>query len=137
MWYIRCYKIVYLIAILINLIMRFLNINILGGGHNAYGWIPYSINIFAILINSISFVMMEKGFRNYIVVEKLLSAIRMITIILIASIIFGSMVVLVIPTSFVLWYPILSLRPSREIIWLICIVLLVLEILYFRKLSKN
>ncbi len=131
MWYIRIYKTIYLIIITINLFLSFT-------GYVNYGLeylVPQGINILAIALNIFTFFNLEHRPPRYILIEKVLSVLRIIAILLIASLIFGGVIMQIIPTGIVLWASIIKMNPSIKVLWLICLMLLILEIVYFIKLK--
>lgn len=131
MLYIRNYKIVYLIIITVNLILRW---------RNDFGTVidsvPYIINIGAVLINIITFILLEKGFVGAILIEKMISVIRMLVLLVIATLIFAGPIFLILPTSHVIWLPIIKYAPSAFYLWPFCLMFLILEVLFFIKLSN-
>ena len=133
MRYIRIYKTVYLIIITINLVLSF-------RGYVNYApeyLVPHGINILVIGINVFTFINLKYKLPKYIItIETILSILRMTAILFIASLIFMGPTIQIIPTNFVLWIPILQMKPSREVIWLVCLTLLIFEILFFRKLKQ-
>jgi len=95
------------------------------------------VNVLAIIINTASFVLLETGLRAAIVVEKILSAVRMVTLLFLASLIFTFFIVFVIPLGRIFWYPFLVIRNLP--IWLAyltAVVLFALEFLFYKKLSS-
>lgn len=130
MLYIRVYKAIYLIVII-------LNFAILLKQGAVFGNLQYLINIITILLNSTTFVWINK--KIFTDIEMLLSSIRILIILLISAIYPLALLIHLIPTSYVLWLPVLELNKTMFgeamlIVWVVCAMLFILEMLFFRKL---
>jgi hypothetical protein len=99
--------------------------------------LPYIVNVGAIVINIITFVMLEKGLRGFVFTEKVLSVVRMLVLVIIVSLIFAGPLFLLLPTSHVIWVTFFKYSPSVFYIWPICVVLFTLEVLYFKRLRLS
>ena len=138
MLYIQIFKTVYLIIITSNLVLLYYK----GPAFKNFFLLQFGVNCTAILANIITFYWMNKGVA--ILLEKVLSAIRMVVILLIASIVFIGPVITIIPTGYVLWFNLLQLLDIYKIkaplgtvcIWMVCVSLFILEVLFFRELTR-
>lgn len=139
MWYVRCYKLIYLLVIISNFLIWLPKIEIAEifnfGDGDKYLWtVPNRlINLFAILINTVSFVLLEFGVSVAVIVEKMLSIIRMFVLFLHALIVFMTVLVMFTPTGF-FWYH--AYIRTNLYIYIIIAILFALEFLYFMKLSS-
>jgi hypothetical protein len=135
MHYIKIFKTAYLIAITINLVLLYYK----GPAFKDSLLLQFVLNCIAILINITTFYLLKN--RVAIFIEKVLSIIRMVVILLIASIIFIAPVITIIPTGYIFWFTLLDLLDFFKIegpspIWVVCATLLILEVLFFRNMMR-
>jgi hypothetical protein len=134
MTYIRLFKLAYIALIFLNFVI------ILRKG-TAFGVVHYFINFFAILINVFTFIWLKN--KISLQIEKSLSLLRLSIIILNVFIYPLAILIYILPTSDVLWLPILGISKiitpdsffQFMVIWFFCSILFVLEIVFFKKLS--
>jgi len=137
MWYVRCYKTFYLALIVSNFFLLLppgkgvLEVFLLEkASENFFRY----INLFTILINVVSFILLEIGASFAVSIEKVLSWIRMLVLVLIASVILSVVLVFIIPTGF-FWYKIIF-SSAGYYAYLPVPILFVLELVYYIKLSS-
>ncbi|MDH4318991.1 MAG: hypothetical protein OEV64_11410 [Desulfobulbaceae bacterium] len=133
MIYLRLYKVVYILAVVINLFLRFFNVYGFAAGNDDS--FAYTVNIFTIIFNIVGFVVIEKKFVSLFILEKILSFSRMMAIFIAASIVFAFLIV-VFPTSLVIWTPLMGTGISTFMFWMVCALMMGLEIVYFVQLKR-
>ena len=135
MTYIRLFKLTYIGIIVLNLSI------ILRQG-TAFGVVHYFINFLAILINIFAFIWLKN--KISLQIEKILSLLRLSIVILNVFIYPLAISIYLLPTSDVLWLPILGIskiitsNPFFQfmVIWFFCAILFVLEVVFLKKLNR-
>ena len=87
MLYISVYKSIYLLIIISNLIVR--TLNVYGVASSPDEWIFNTINILAIILNIYTFTIIKKKISVFILIERMLSILRLITVVIISTLFGG------------------------------------------------
>lgn len=129
--YLAVYKIAYITGLVSN-------IAIISAYERGAAPIDLAIGVVALALNLAAWILYLRGHRTGFFAERVLSLGRMIVPAAAATVYFSEPVMTLSPLSVVLWMGILRLWITRgtKALWLICAVLLGLEIAYFRRLRS-
>jgi hypothetical protein len=132
-FFVHCYQLVYLAAIAANVIL----VTIDKGLH--LGLLPiYLIALMVFALNAVAWRAWTRGETWAPGVEKVLSAGRLLMIVLGATVFLAALVAQNSPVGWILWWKIMFPLMNQGFgwYWSACAILLVLESLYFRALSR-
>jgi hypothetical protein len=129
------YKCVYLVFVGINLFVLYQE----GGFREST---PYLIGLFALFVNTFTWMLFLRSNEAGVIGESILSIGRLLVILLGVSVFFGDVIAYYSPVGRVVWLP-LAVIANRvtsyrlTVWWTGCSALLILESMYFRVVSRQ